>query len=84
MGVAGIGGLGQMGVRLAVAMGNRVTAISSSPSKREAVLELGAKEFVDSTSGESLAKANRSLDLILNTISADHQVMSRVSLKNTA
>ena len=31
VGVVGIGGLGQMGVRLAVAMGNTVTAISTSP-----------------------------------------------------
>ena len=33
VGVIGIGGLGQMGVRLAKAMGNTVTAISTSPNK---------------------------------------------------
>ena len=63
-----------MGVRLAVAMGNRVTAISSSPSKKAAVVALGAADFVDSTVEDSLEGAKKSLDLILNTISADHQV----------
>jgi len=74
VGVAGIGGLGQMGVRLAAAMGNKVTAISSSPSKKDAALELGATDFVVSTDEASMAAAAGSLDLILNTISADHQV----------
>lgn len=74
VGVVGIGGLGQMGVRLAAAMGNKVTAISSSPAKREAALELGATEFVVSTDEASMAAAAGSLDLILNTVSADHQV----------
>jgi uncharacterized zinc-type alcohol dehydrogenase-like protein len=33
IGIAGLGGLGLMGVKLALAMGNEVTVISSSPSK---------------------------------------------------
>ena len=33
MGIAGLGGLGQMGVLLAKAMGNHVTVISSSSRK---------------------------------------------------
>lgn len=33
IGIAGLGGLGMMGVKLAVAMGNEVTVISSSPNK---------------------------------------------------
>ena len=42
VGIVGIGGLGQMGVRLAKAMGNTVTAISTSPDKEDDVMELGA------------------------------------------
>ena len=42
VGVVGIGGLGQMGVRLAKAMGNTVTAISTSPSKEAAAREIRA------------------------------------------
>ena len=33
VGIVGIGGLGQMGIQLAKAMGNTVTAISTSPNK---------------------------------------------------
>ena len=68
VGIVGIGGLGQMGVRIAKAMGNIVTAISTSPGKEAAAREIGADNFVVSTSEESIAGAAGSLDLILNTV----------------
>ena len=74
VGVVGIGGLGQMGVRLAKAMGNTVTAISTSPSKEAAAKEIGADNFVVSTDPKSLKAAAGSLDLIINTVSADHDI----------
>ena len=46
VGIIGIGGLGQMGVRLARAMGNTVTAISTSPNKEAAAREIGADKWV--------------------------------------
>jgi len=73
VGIIGIGGLGQMGVRLAKAMGNTVTAISTSPGKEVAAREIGADKFVVSTDPESMKAAGMSLDLILNTVSAEHQ-----------
>ena len=69
VGIVGIGGLGQMGVRLAKAMGNTVTAISTSPSKEAAAREIGANNFVVSSNEESMTGAAGSLDLILNTVS---------------
>ena len=69
VGIIGIGGLGQMGVRLAKAIGNTVTAISTSPNKEAAAREIGADNFVVSTEPESMKKAAGSLDLILNTVS---------------
>ena len=74
IGIVGIGGLGQMGVQLAKAMGNTVTAISTSPNKKEAAMEIGADNFVVSTSKESMDAAAGSLDLILNTVSAQFDV----------
>jgi uncharacterized zinc-type alcohol dehydrogenase-like protein len=71
--VIGIGGLGQMGVRLAKAMGNTVTAISTSPGKEAAAREIGADNFVVSTDPASMKTAGNSLDLILSTVSANHQ-----------
>ena len=46
VGIVGIGGLGQFGVQLAKAMGNKVTAISTSPSKEAAAREIGADKWV--------------------------------------
>merc|ERR1719481_2177926 len=74
VGVVGIGGLGQMGIRLAKAMGNTVTAISTSPHKEQAARAIGADNFVVSTDSESMKTAAKSLDLILNTVSASHNL----------
>src|SRR5262249_28118932 len=44
--VVGLGGLGHMGVKIAKALGAHVTVLSSSPSKRDDALALGAEDFV--------------------------------------
>jgi uncharacterized zinc-type alcohol dehydrogenase-like protein len=46
VGVVGLGGLGHMGVKIAKAMGARVTVLSHSPGKRDEALRLGADEFL--------------------------------------
>ena len=80
VGIVGIGGLGQMGVRIAKAMGNTVTAISTSPNKEAAAREIGADNFVISTDPASMKAAAGSLDLILNTVSADHDLNTYLPL----
>ena len=80
VGIVGIGGLGQMGVRIAKAMGNTVTAISTSPNKEAAAREIGADNFVVSTDAESMKSAGGSLDLILNTVSANHDLNTYLPL----
>ena len=80
VGVVGIGGLGQMGVQLARAMGNKVTAISTSPGKEAAARQIGADKFVVSTSPESMKAAAMSCDLILNTVSVNHELGHYLSL----
>jgi len=47
--VVGLGGLGQMGVKIAVAMGCVVTVVSRSPSKEKFARECGATAFICST-----------------------------------
>lgn len=74
VGIIGIGGLGQFGVRIAKAMGNEVYAISTSPNKEEAAKSVGADKFIVSTDADSMKTAENSLDLILNTVSASHQL----------
>src|SRR5436190_15288769 len=41
--IAGLGGLGHMGVKIAAAMGAEVTVLSTSPSKEADAKKLGAK-----------------------------------------
>jgi len=80
VGIIGIGGLGQMGVRLAKAMGNEVTAISTSPNKEQAARDIGADNFIVSSDPKSMEAGANSLDIILNTVSANHQLVTYLPL----
>ncbi|RCS30804.1 NAD(P)-dependent alcohol dehydrogenase [Rhodanobacter denitrificans] len=80
VGVVGIGGLGHMGVKIAHAMGAYVVAFTTSESKRQDALDLGADEVVVSRNeGEMRAHAG-SFDLILNTVAASHSLDAYTSL----
>ncbi len=74
VGVVGIGGLGHMGIKLAHAMGARVVAFTTSESKREAALALGADDVVVSRNADEMAAHAKSFDLILNTVAAPHNL----------
>ncbi|MDT8999068.1 NAD(P)-dependent alcohol dehydrogenase [Paucibacter sp. APW11] len=70
VGVVGIGGLGHMAVKFARAWGCEVTAFTSSPSKREEALALGAHKAVSSVELKELKAAAGSLDFLLITVGA--------------
>ena len=74
VGVVGIGGLGHMGIKLARAMGAHVVAFTTSESKRQAALALGAREVVVSRNAEEMAAHATSFDFILNTVAAPHDL----------
>jgi uncharacterized zinc-type alcohol dehydrogenase-like protein len=74
VGIVGLGGLGHMGVKIAAAMGAHVVAFTTSPDKREDALRLGAHEVVVSKDAEQMAAQANSLDLILNTVAASHDL----------
>ncbi|MBK4998114.1 NAD(P)-dependent alcohol dehydrogenase [Pseudomonas sp. S31] len=74
VGVVGIGGLGHMGIKLAHAMGAHVVAFTTSESKREAALQLGADEVVVSRDAQQMAAHTKSFDFILNTVAAPHDL----------
>ncbi|OAI23207.1 hydroxyacid dehydrogenase [Methylosinus sp. R-45379] len=80
VGVVGIGGLGHMGVKLAHALGAHVVAFTTSPSKREAALALGADEVVVSKDAEAMAARAGSLDFILDTVAVSHDLDAYVNL----
>jgi uncharacterized zinc-type alcohol dehydrogenase-like protein len=72
VGVVGLGGLGHMAVKLAKAMGAEVTVFSTSPGKEQDSKKLGAKNFLLTTKPENFQKYAGKLDLIIDTVSADH------------
>lgn len=78
--VAGLGGLGHMGVKLAAAMGAEVTVLSTSPAKEEDAKKLGAHNFVNIKDDAARAAATGSFDFILDTISANHDYNTYLSL----
>jgi len=74
VGVVGIGGLGHMGIKLAHALGAHVVAFTTSESKREAAKALGADEVVVSRNPGEMGAHAKSLDFILNTVAAPHDL----------
>jgi uncharacterized zinc-type alcohol dehydrogenase-like protein len=74
VGVVGLGGLGHMAVKLAKAMGAEVKVFTTSESKVSAALELGADGVILSRDEDAMAAANRSIDLIIDTVAAPHDL----------
>ena len=69
--VMGLGGLGHMGVKFAVAMGAEVTVLSHSPLKEKDALAMGAHHFVSTKDEKIFAEHEKEFDVILNTVSAE-------------
>ncbi|HZW18794.1 MAG TPA: NAD(P)-dependent alcohol dehydrogenase [Luteimonas sp.] len=80
VGVVGIGGLGHMGIKLAHAMGAHVVAFTTSESKREAAKALGADEVVVSRNDDEMKVHRKSLDFILDTVAAPHDLDAFMTL----
>ena len=78
--VMGLGGLGHMGVKFAVAMGAEVTVLSHSPTKKADALAMGAHHFVSTKDRESLTSLAKTFDLILNTVSAELEIGDYLNL----
>lgn len=74
VGVVGLGGLGHMAVKIAHAMGAHVVLFTTSKNKIEDAKRLGADEVVISKEPEEMKKHVGSLDFILNTVAASHNL----------
>ncbi len=70
VGVIGIGGLGHIALLMLKAFGCEITAFSSSESKREEVLAMGAHHFVSSKESRELHKHAGRFHLLLTTVPA--------------
>src|SRR2546425_9498366 len=80
VGVVGLGGLGAMGGKFAHALGARVVVFTTTPSKKEAALRLGADEVVISRNTDEMEKHAGGFDFILDAVSADHDINSYINL----
>ena len=74
VGIVGLGGLGHMGVKFAVAMGAEVTVFSTSPTKEQDARDLGAHNFVVTKNPENFKPLAGKFDFILDTVSAPHDL----------
>ncbi len=80
VGVVGLGGLGHMAVKFARAFGAHVVVFTTSPGKAEDALRLGADEVVVSRNLDEMQKHAGSLDFILDTVSAEHDINAYLQL----
>ena len=78
--VMGLGGLGHMAVKFAVALGAEVTVLSTSASKEADAKALGAHKFVVTSDKAQLKAVGNYFDFIINTVSAQLDLASYVNL----
>jgi uncharacterized zinc-type alcohol dehydrogenase-like protein len=72
--VAGLGGLGHLGVKLARAMGAEVTVITRSAAKAAEAHALGAQHVLVASDAEAMKRAAGGFDFLLDTIPVMHEV----------
>lgn len=80
VGVAGIGGLGHMAIKLAVSKGAEVYAFTTSASKVQDILGFGAKEVIVVDDIGKLAPLRGKLDYMISTIPYKYDVAAYASV----
>ncbi len=80
VGVVGLGGLGHMAVKFARAFGAHVVEFTTSESKKEDALRLGAHEVVLSRNAGEMEKHAGSFNFIIDCVAADHDVNAYINL----
>lgn len=78
--VVGLGGLGHMGVKFAVALGAEVTVLSQTLSKKDAGLAMGALHYYATSDPETFETLKNTFDVILNTVSAPIDLNAYLSM----
>lgn len=78
--VAGLGGLGHLAVKVAVALGADPSVVSRTQDKAEDARRLGAHGFIVSTDPRQMAEGRDGFDVVIDTISAPHDLGSYLRL----
>ncbi len=79
VGVAGIGGLGHMAIKLAVSKGAEVYAFTTSPEKVKDILKFGAKEAIVVDDVSKIYAFGPKLDYMISTIPVNYNVAAYAS-----
>ena len=74
VGVIGLGGLGHMGIKFAVALGAEVVMITTSPEKGEDARRLGVSDVLVSKDRAQMKAHLGSFDFLLNTVPVKHDL----------
>ncbi|WP_295125134.1 NAD(P)-dependent alcohol dehydrogenase [uncultured Chitinophaga sp.] len=80
VGVAGIGGLGHLAVKLAVSKGAEVYAFTTSPDKVKDILAFGAKEVIIVDNPAKLQLYKKMLNYMISTIPVQYDVAAYSSV----
>jgi uncharacterized zinc-type alcohol dehydrogenase-like protein len=80
VGVVGLGGLGHMGVKFAHALGAHTVVFTTSESKKDDALRLGADEVVLSRDANQMNAHAGSFDFILDAVAAPHDLNAYINL----
>ncbi|MEV0680169.1 NAD(P)-dependent alcohol dehydrogenase [Actinosynnema sp. NPDC050436] len=72
--VAGLGGLGHLAVKFAVALGADTTVITRSAGKADDARRLGGHDVIVSTDQRRMAAARERFDVVIDTIAVPHDV----------
>ena len=78
--IVGLGGLGHMAVKFAASFGADVTVLSTSKSKEQDALKLGAHHFEVTKDPETMKRLQGKFDFILSTISAQNEYNDYLNL----
>ncbi|WP_263374172.1 NAD(P)-dependent alcohol dehydrogenase [Granulicella aggregans] len=80
VGVVGLGGLGHMALKFAHSFGAYVVLFTTSAGKAEDAKKLGADEVVVTKDPQAMKAHARSLDFIIDCVSAPHDMNAYLSL----
>lgn len=80
VGVIGLGGLGHMAVKFAVAFGAEVTVISTTPAKEQDAKKLGAHKFLVSSNKDRMRDYEGYFNVLLDAVSANHDFTPYLNL----
>jgi uncharacterized zinc-type alcohol dehydrogenase-like protein len=84
LGVAGLGGLGHMAIKIARAMGCNVVVMTRTAAKKELAMACGATSVVVSGNPDEMKAAAKSCHMIYNSIAFEHDVKQYMDLLKTS